>query len=221
MIIGLTGLTGTGKNLAQELIFDFFDFILDVDKIGNLVFRSNEGKIFSLFGVKTKKEVSALVFSNREEMEKLESITTPGIRRIVTPMLKQLGGTGEKKRLLVNCALLFEFEFDRFCDHIIILDSSRELRVERLTGQRGIDAEEAERRISYQEKYSLIPPYLKKAEEISADRGPAGENSGIIPIEQSISVVYNNRDRESLQSSLTGIVLEKAIVPGDRRAGRK
>ncbi len=113
--IVLTGGIATGKSTTAALMQLLGFRVIDADKIAHSVLdesineiREQFGDSFIVDGKVDRKALGTLVFSNRDERLKLESIVHPKIReRVISEALKQ-----EKfnKPYLIDIPLFFERE---------------------------------------------------------------------------------------------------------------
>ncbi|MCX8059528.1 MAG: dephospho-CoA kinase [Spirochaetes bacterium] len=160
MIIGITGKVAAGKDSVLSILKDYieYDICLDIDKIGNYFFQLKVETIVKKFNLKTceniKKNLRKIVFSNKGKMNKLEKILHPNMKKFVKRILNENEKNG--RVIIINCALLHKMKFNRYCDNIIIVDSNREKRLERLISRNMIEFDEAEKIIDFHEKYHFL-----------------------------------------------------------------
>ncbi|MCR4422654.1 MAG: dephospho-CoA kinase [Exilispira sp.] len=179
MIIGITGPIASGKDEVVNFLIEKFNLnyssnfsntiskIIDADKVGKFIVENSFTKISSIFNVKNIAEISNLVFSDFLIFSKYNSLIHPilssKLREILINQKIRIEKTDQKSKnkkenhkfddiILINCALLFLFRLEFFCDKIIFIDSKRELRIDRLIKRNNISINEAERRVDFQEK---------------------------------------------------------------------
>ena len=160
MVIGITGNSGAGKSvICGELIKRIDDAVLiDADSIVKEKQKEGESyytEIVNTFGecilnkdrTINRKALGDIVFSNREEKQKLDDLTR---MYVVLEMNKKIEENVTRKYVLVDAPLLLEFNIDALCDITIFIDVDEEQKVDRICKRDGISKEAAKARISSQ-----------------------------------------------------------------------
>ncbi len=159
-VIGLTGNIASGKSFISEFLKSLGAEVIDMDKIGKEIQDKNIGnvmeKIREIFGGKFVKNgkidrrlLGNYVFSNKEALEKLNSIMIP----LMTERLRKILYEKEKKGakvVVIDAAILFEAGWDKFADEVWVVYTPKEKQLERLMKREKISEEEAEIRINAQ-----------------------------------------------------------------------
>lgn len=161
-VVALTGGIACGKSTAREVFRDRGWAVLDADEINReciLNVRSTVkliAKELAEYGEinidDPVKDISRIVFSNREALDKLEAISFPVIDSYVESFVKDWRMCPAKK-IAVEVPLLFEARAARFRDFFddsVCIWSSADAMKERLQRTRGMTLEEAEARINLQ-----------------------------------------------------------------------
>jgi len=155
MIIGITGPIASGKDLIISFFQKMNCIIIDADKIGKFIVESNFNKIAKIYNVTNFKELGELIFSDFRIFENYNKLIHPilskKIREILINFIKNKENF-KKEILILNCALLFLFKLEAFCDLIIFADCDSEIRKNRLINRNKISLFEATNRIEFQEK---------------------------------------------------------------------
>ena len=83
MIIGLTGKSCSGKDYVSHMFGDEF-LVIDEDHLGHIALDVNKDKLVDAFGEDIlrdgkvdRKKLGPIVFSDKEKLEKLNSISHP------------------------------------------------------------------------------------------------------------------------------------------------
>lgn len=159
--IGLTGGIGSGKSTVALLLAEKGCAVLDADAIAHQLMSDPLGpvvlEIRSIFGDQVfdaeggvrRDVLGRIVFENPERLRELESILHPAIRRSIERRVVELGHQGAGL-VFIEVPLLFETGWDQWMDRSVVVESSLEVRLERLQRTRGMDREEALRRIDQQ-----------------------------------------------------------------------
>ena len=160
LVIGLTGGIGTGKSEVSRLLEALGAALINADRIGheaytphtetwNLVVNAFGEGILQESGEIDRRKLGAIVFSDPEEMAKLNGIMHPRMARMVSDRIDSLREDGAEVAV-VEAAVLFEAGWETLVDEVWSTDSPVEAVVERLQAARGIDPEEAQKRVASQ-----------------------------------------------------------------------
>ncbi len=162
MIIGLTGLTGSGKSTAAEWFRKNGFTVVDCDRIGHEILRpggSAEASCIKAFGdiildngVISRKKLGALVFSDEEKRKTLNRITHP----IISEEVKRWLSLAENGNAVIDAALLFESGMDALCDKTIAVTAEKDVRLSRITARDSITKEAALLRINAQDDALIL-----------------------------------------------------------------
>ncbi len=151
-IIGLTGGVASGKSTAASFFVLLGAGLIDADAVSrNLTAKHGEaiaaiakafGDDYIKDGALDRAKMRNLVFQNKEERLKLESILHPLITKAIQSKLKS-------KRffpyVLLDAALLTEKEeWREKVNRILVIDAPEQLQLERLIRNRGLTQEIAE-----------------------------------------------------------------------------
>jgi pantetheine-phosphate adenylyltransferase len=156
--LGVTGRIGAGKSYISDWIVNFARIYMpthniDLDKIGHEILFSPDAEpvymrlreeIADLFGMKIldRKELGNTVFNDREKLDQLNKLMR-------VPILTKFRQTIANKKglILVNAALLAEFNLLFLCNNnVLLVDTTKELCIQRLM-KRGMTNEQIERRL--------------------------------------------------------------------------
>ena len=206
MIYGITGKIGSGKDLATYFIKDYFDITIDVDKIGKYFFEEKKFEIYKKIRVKNKEDLVKEVFKSKKCMEKLEKILHPYMKTFVKKICKRIekficNGQIYKRNILINCALLHKLKFDKICDKIIIIDSDKKIRLDRLIKNRNLNYEDALLRVEYHEKYHFLNE--KNMNRFLKFRKDKKKN---ILKNKKYIIIYNNSSKEELEKQVKEVI---------------
>ena len=160
LVIGLTGGIGTGKSEVARLLESLGAAPINADQIGheaytphsetwNLVVDAFGEGILQESGEIDRRALGGIVFSDPEEMAKLNAIMHPQMASMVTDRIDSLRGDGAEV-VVVEAAVLFEAGWETLVDEVWSTDSPVETVVQRLQAARGFSPEEARKRIDSQ-----------------------------------------------------------------------
>lgn len=162
MIVGLTGQTGAGKTTVCKVFKDNGFSVINADVVARIVTSKGSPCLKELcvfFGEKILLEdgnlnrhmLGDIVFSDKNKLEILNSVTYPYITSEILAEIKRLSATGHKL-ILLDAPTLFESRTDDFCELIISVISHESLRIERIVKRDSISRESAQNRINSQLK---------------------------------------------------------------------
>jgi len=194
LVIGLTGSIGTGKSVAADYLARLGGSVIDADQVGHEAYTPQSDawhKVVGAFGdeiLEPNKEINrnklgAIVFSNPDQLARLNQIMHPMMACMVENKIKDLRGEGAEV-VVLEAALLFEAGWDSLVQEVWVIDSPEELVIQRLSDRNGFTQQEIRKRISSQ---------MDRSERLSrADC--VINNSGDIPqMESAIDDLWNSR----------------------------
>ncbi len=125
-IIGLTGGYCAGKNEVARILTQYGWEVIDVDKLGHAALLQVSDQLIRSFGESIRKEdggidrkkLGAIVFSDKNQLNVLESTVHP----VMLSLLDHEIGKAQKNRvekLCINAALLYRFPQIKCCRAII------------------------------------------------------------------------------------------------------
>jgi dephospho-CoA kinase len=157
LMIGLTGGIGSGKSTVAAMLADRGAVVVDADLIARQVVEPGTPaleKLVERFGADIlaadgsldRAALAAKAFVTDETRKDLEAITHPAIGE---EFLRQVAAAGEDAIVVHDVPLLVESKRGLEYAAVIVVETPRELRLDRLE-LRGIPREDAERRMALQ-----------------------------------------------------------------------
>ncbi|MCU1688745.1 MAG: dephospho-CoA kinase [Pseudonocardiales bacterium] len=161
--VGLTGGMGSGKSAVSSLLASHGAVIVDHDKTARDIVKPGRAAlrlIAERFGPEVllpdgslnRPALAGLVFNGDENARKdLNRITHPRIGRSTREQYNRaLARLGDQAIVIQDSPLLYETNAQIRYIGVIVVEAPVELRIQRLQAGRGIDAEEARKRIAVQ-----------------------------------------------------------------------
>ncbi|MBR5182561.1 MAG: dephospho-CoA kinase [Clostridiales bacterium] len=157
-VLGITGGIGSGKSTVSGILRDKGLLVLDADEISRKVTEPGGKAIPAIAeefgpraigtgGVMNRKAVSQIVFSDKKKLDVLSSIIH---RYVFEEMEEQVEKEKEKgTKCVVLDVPIPVTRFTDMCDQIWVVTCDKDVRLARLA-KRGLDKEEANRRIDMQ-----------------------------------------------------------------------
>ncbi|MBQ9543978.1 MAG: dephospho-CoA kinase [Clostridia bacterium] len=165
-IIGICGNSGSGKSTVCSVLRENGFGIIDCDKVyADLIappsalldkLRAEFGdKVIAPDGTLDRKALSGIVFSDREKLEHLNSITFSYIIKRVKKILC-LFKNRKKEFCVIDAPLLFESGLDAICDYTVVVSCPESVRLERLAVRDDADPADLKKRIDSQTKEEVL-----------------------------------------------------------------
>lgn len=147
MVIGLTGKSCAGKDTVASMLPPERFVIIDVDGLGHVSLEANHEALREAFGASIfrpdgsvdRKILGPIVFSDPEKLGKLNNITHPWMKEEALRMAREAEGKG--MIAVINAALLESMGFLPYCDLVILVVASYEVREARALRRDGMTKE--------------------------------------------------------------------------------
>lgn len=166
-IIGLTGLSGSGKGKVSEIMAKYGAFIIDCDKIAHnnmLPTGVAYNEILSAFGkdilnednTVNRKALGAIVFTNTKKLALLNKITHKYITEVIE---NTISSNRDKKCIVIDAPLLLDAGLERLCDSVWVVYAPFDIRLKRVMSRDNIDRENALMRFENQKSFDEIKTF--------------------------------------------------------------
>ena len=151
IIVGITGSIGCGKTTLSKQAKSLGFPVWDIDGWVRSVYRDKDfirlvnREFFNLDSDKAvdKRALRSLVFNDYQQLKKLEQLIHPFLQRRLRRFINK---TARRKGLvIIDAALLFELNWNRYCDYVIVADVAYEVQKKRVMVRDHISAEEFEK----------------------------------------------------------------------------
>ena len=156
LIVGLTGGIGAGKSTVANMFAQLGALTIDADQLARIAIEPGSSgfeEVVAEFSSKIltegdidRQKLGKIVFKDADKRKKLEAIIHPRVQEALAQKIKSLS-PGDV--LVYEIPLLVETRAAEKFDFIITVESDIENRLDRLF-ERGMDEDEAERRIAAQ-----------------------------------------------------------------------
>lgn len=183
-IIGLTGLTGSGKSIAAGVFRGKGAYVIDADEISREIMRKGLPAYYDTLyffgdsiigedGEIVRKRLGEIVFPNPGKLHTLNSITHKYILASAYEKINEIIKSPVNFRaVLLDAPQLFESDSDELCDIIIVVAADEEIRLNRIMERDGITREVALARMNSQLSQSLL---CERADYILENNGTIAE----------------------------------------------
>lgn len=193
-ILAVTGGFGTGKTTVAQMFAELGAAVLDVDALVRELEQPKKEawkKIVESFGEKillpdqslNRRELARIVFSNPEQLQRLNSLVHPLVLKETKKRVIQLKKKGKNRLVVVDIPLLFEVGEEGYFDFVAVVTATDEQVIERLIHSRPLSAEEIRLRMKAQ------IPLEKKA---SRAHFVVDNNNGLAKTRQQVRHVFDS-----------------------------
>ncbi len=168
LVVGLTGNIASGKSTVARLLAEHGATVVDADELAREVVEPGTSAhaaivarwgpaVLEVGGRLDRAALRRIVFDDPAELEALNAIVHPCIAARRDGMLASARARGDRV-VVCDIPLLFEGNLAGEVDTVVLVDAPRELRLERLVGDRGLPEVDAMAMIAAQ-----MPSELKRA----------------------------------------------------------
>lgn len=160
-LIGITGMIASGKTTVAKLYKEMGAYLLDADKLAHEKLKNSaiKKRVVEAFGKEilgesadiNRTRVAEIVFSDSEKLEELNTIMEKPITSALRDRIMELQEGGFPGVVAVDAAMLPRWNMVKAMDVIVLVEAPKWQLMNRLVRQRGLQQEDAERRIEAQE----------------------------------------------------------------------
>lgn len=163
-VLGLLGAIGSGKSTLAALLEKKGALVLDADRCAGDLLQSPEVRqeIVAVFGdeILDKKnrvdrgKLADKIFTCEEDREKIHAIIHPRVRARIRKDLTHALEESEASLIVLDIPLLLGSELRQYCDSLVLIKASLDIRLERVKKNRGWSRNELLRRDACQPSVS-------------------------------------------------------------------
>ncbi|NLW87862.1 MAG: dephospho-CoA kinase [Planctomycetes bacterium] len=147
-VIGLIGGIGAGKSTVAAMLAEEGCVVVDADRIGHEVLEQEDVRAWlsdrwgeGVFDKETqrvnRRAVADIVFRDPAQLDALNKIMHPRIRRRMEEAISQAWKRQETPAVVIDAAVLVEAGWDELCTHLVLVESSEQQRFQRVNASRG------------------------------------------------------------------------------------
>ncbi len=157
ILIGITGVVGSGKTTVSDIFRKKNIDVIDLDKLAKEVSEREDVRndIKEVFGSQYITEdniavecVRELVFKDREKLKKLEDIIHPKVREEMYSRINKFEGQGTKA-VVIDAPLLYETGLYKKVNKVVVVSTNAAATKERLK-KRGMEEDDIDKRTAIQ-----------------------------------------------------------------------
>lgn len=157
MIIGVMGLSGSGKSTFSAVLQSLGAYLIDADKIAReVVEKGSEGlfEIVSAFGKDIllpdgsldRKKLGSIVFKDNEKLVMLNQITHRKIQGEIEKRISE----NKDKLIVIDAPLLHKIDTINMCDEVVLITAPKEALINRIIERDNLPYDIAKARIESQ-----------------------------------------------------------------------
>ncbi|PIE76025.1 dephospho-CoA kinase [bacterium DOLJORAL78_65_58] len=191
----VTGPVGAGKSTVARLLQRHGAALLDADKLGHEVLARPDmvtrvARVFGagcvVDGAVDRRALGAIVFADRQAMDRLNALTHPPLLDLIGRRLKALEAAGKHDLAVLEAAVYFLWPPLEGIDRVISVLASETVRRRRLAARRGLDDEAITRILRTQDS---LEPHWRRADILLWNDGTPKE------LEEAVRGLLNKLDR--------------------------
>jgi dephospho-CoA kinase len=182
IIVGLTGVVGTGKSTVANLFKELGAYVIDWDELAREVTRPHSKawkEIVEYFGkgilnadlTINRQKLADIVFSDKEKVAKLNQIVHPEVFKEDERITNEITSLDPDALIIKDIPLLFELTRPIHVDKIVVVSASEQTQLKRLE-EKGMSREDAQNRIKSQ---LPLEEKIKSADFVINNDGPLEE----------------------------------------------
>ncbi len=194
LVIGVTGSIGTGKSEVARLLESLGAVVINADQVGHEAYAPNTESwrevveafgrdILQPTGEIDRRKLGAIVFSDPQQMAKLNGIMHPRMAGMVGERIEKLRTQGTEV-VVVEAALLFEAKWDYLVDEVWSTDAPVETVIQRLRDRNGLQEEEVRKRIDSQ---------MDRDERLARSHLVLDNSGDVAELEQTVNSLWESR----------------------------
>jgi dephospho-CoA kinase len=151
-VLGLIGGIGSGKSQVAAAFARRGAKIIAGDELAHEALRQPEVKdqvarrwgpdLINETGEVRRRQLAGIVFADPMKLKALEALVHPWIKRRMAEEIEKAREDPAVRFIVLDAAVMLEAGWNELCDRLVFVDAPREVRLQRLAGQRGWTAEE-------------------------------------------------------------------------------
>lgn len=162
MVVGVTGNTGTGKTVVSKLFEKWGAYLISCDELGWEVLKEShiikeiQGKFEGVVknGKVEREKLGHIVFDSKSKLKKFNEIVHPELLKNLRKAIE----SSNKRIVVVDAALIFEWRIESWFDYIVLLISTFEEKKKRLKAK-GLSEKIVQGRLNSQAESSRFIKY--------------------------------------------------------------
>ncbi|MCL2362833.1 MAG: dephospho-CoA kinase [Defluviitaleaceae bacterium] len=170
-IIGITGISGSGKTVAAAILAKMGAFVVEADSLAHSLMEKGceaYDEIVSAFGVEIldgsgeihRPSLGKLVFEDGDRLRLLEGIIHPRVIEKTNELIANATESGIYSFAVIDAPLLIEAGMHKMCDSTWLITASHETRLARIMARDNLTKEAAEKRLASRKGDEFLQPHV-------------------------------------------------------------
>jgi len=168
MIIGITGISGSGKTEVTRILASMGGFTVETDPLAHALMKKGQAahsEIVAAFGTGilgvdgeiSRPALGLLVFDDKGNMSHLEGILHP---KVSAATMSMIANAKNYPFAVIDAPLLIEAGMHKLCDSCWLVTASHETRLARIIARDNISIEAANKRLAARTGDDTLKPHV-------------------------------------------------------------
>jgi len=169
-IIGVTGISGSGKTAVTRLLAEMGGFAVEADLLVHALMKKGQpayDEVIAAFGEDiinydgeiSRPDLGKLVFVDREKLSRLEEIIHPNVIAKTIELIAEAEKTCNYKFAIIDAPLLIEAGMHKMCNSCWLITADHATRLERIMARDNISKKAAENRLANRKGDEALRPF--------------------------------------------------------------
>ncbi|MCL2571494.1 MAG: dephospho-CoA kinase [Defluviitaleaceae bacterium] len=169
-IIGITGISGSGKTAAARILADIGGFVVDADPLAHELMKKGRhayDEIIDFFGTSIlgtdgeihRPALGKVVFEDNEKLSRLEAIIHPKVITKTMELIEDARNEGYSFAV-IDAPLLIEAGMDKYCDSTWLITANHETKIKRIMKRDNITRDVAAKRLASRQGDEALKPHV-------------------------------------------------------------
>jgi len=171
IIIGITGMSGSGKTYVTRQLADMGGLPIETDPLAHELMKKGQpayDDIIRIFGTDilcedgeiNRPALGKQVFSDKAKMSQLEGVIHPKVAAKTAKIIEKAAESGKYKFAIIDAPLLIEAGMHIMCDSVWLIMADHKTKCARIVSRDGITLEAAEKRLSSRKGDEILRPHV-------------------------------------------------------------
>jgi len=179
-IIGVTGISGSGKTTVTRMLAQMGGYAVEADPLAHEVMQKGQpayDEIVAAFGADildsvgniSRPVLGRLVFDDTQKLKLLERIIHPRVIDKTAALIAQAEASGKYKFAIIDAPLLIEAGMHKVCNAVWLVAANHEVKLSRIMLRDSITKDAAEKRLASRKGEDALIPYASTVIENNGD----------------------------------------------------
>ena len=172
-IVGITGMSGSGKTTVAKILKEAHAYVIDADQVAHSTMKKDRDayrEIVEAFGTVilddegeiNRSVLGEIVFDDKEKLAQLEGIIHPKVKKLIGLQIYRACLSGYDL-IVLDAALLVESGLRGICNSVWLITADHDVKLARIMARDNITKEAAEKRLANRVSDEALKPYASIA----------------------------------------------------------